>query len=78
MARGGADLARPGRMTHPGSRRRLSGRSKAMASHGAKRIAQRTRRRPVPSITRAAILDIARRRFAEAGFGATSMRAIAG
>lgn len=37
----------------------------------------RTGRRPGPSTTREAILEIARRRFAEAGFDATSMRAIA-
>jgi AcrR family transcriptional regulator len=37
----------------------------------------RTGRRPGPTSTRAAILDVARRRFAAAGFDATSLRAIA-
>jgi AcrR family transcriptional regulator len=37
----------------------------------------RTGRRPGPSTTRAAILAAARRRFADAGFDAASMRAIA-
>ena len=37
----------------------------------------RTGRRPGPSTTRAAILDAARRRFASAGYDATSLRAIA-
>src|SRR5438874_8196984 len=37
----------------------------------------RTGRRPGPSTTRAAILEAARRGFADRGYGATSIRAIA-
>ena len=37
----------------------------------------RTGRRPGKSTTRAAILEVARRRFSESGYDATSMRAIA-
>jgi AcrR family transcriptional regulator len=37
----------------------------------------RTGRRPGPSTTRAAILQAARRRFAQAGYDATSLRAVA-
>src|SRR5262245_55143670 len=37
----------------------------------------RTGRRPGPSTTRAALLEAARRRFAEGGYDATSIRAIA-